>query len=70
MNQGTPVLLVVGRFHSDHTGGLVQALKLQNNAAKVIVVSYVDAAAPADGKLADADQGRADFLIFAGSDGN
>lgn len=69
MSMGTPVLLVVGRFHCDHTGGLVQALKLQNNAAKVVVVSYIDAAAPADGKLSDADKGRADFLIFAGADG-
>lgn len=70
MSLGKPVLLVVGRFHCDHTGGLVQALKLQNNAARVVVVSYIDAAAPADGVLPQSDQGRADFVVFAGADGN
>lgn len=70
MGMGTPVMLVVGRFHSDHSGGLVQALKLQNAMAKVVVVSYIDAAAPQDGKLSQSDLGRADFLIFAGTEGN
>jgi len=70
MQAGRPVLLVVGRFHCDHQGGLVQALRLQRSAARIVVVSYTDAQSPADGKLPSSEVGRADFIVYAGEQPN
>lgn len=64
MSSGAPVVLVVGRFHVDHEGGLVQALRALRPGARVVVLSYIDAPAPA--ALADADRGRADFVAYVG----
>ena len=63
---GTPVMLVVGRFHCDHEGGLVQALRKQKSEVKVLVVSFVDVAAPTAG-LRDEDKSRGDFVVYVGS---
>ncbi|MFN0134024.1 MAG: ChaN family lipoprotein [Phycisphaerales bacterium] len=64
MAQGGPVVLVVGRFHVDHEGGLVQALRAMRPAARVVVLSYVNAAVPS--ALAETDRGRADFVAYVG----
>lgn len=61
-----PTVLVVGRFHVDHGGGLVQALKALSPGARVVVVSYVDGDEPAD---RSADRDRGDFVIYVGTSG-
>lgn len=63
---GTPVVLVVGRFHVDHDGGTVQAVRAHALGVRTVVVSFVDDHAPADG-LAERDRGRADFVLYVGS---
>lgn len=62
---GSPAVLVVGRFHVDHDGGTVQAVRTRLQDKKVVVVSFVDAAMPAGG-IAESDRGRADFVIYVG----
>lgn len=66
-----PVLLVVGRFHVDETGGTVQALRrlapmTSTGQAKILVVSFVDSEAPADAPAAKADLSRGDFVVYVG----
>lgn len=58
-----PVCHVVGRFHSDFRGGLVQALEKLRPGVKVMTVSFVDAWS--DG-LRPEDKGRADFVVYVG----
>ncbi|MBM3975631.1 MAG: ChaN family lipoprotein [Planctomycetes bacterium] len=58
-----PVVQVVGRFHSDKRGGLVQALERLRPGVRVVTVSFVNERADA---LRDADRGRADFVIYVG----
>jgi uncharacterized iron-regulated protein len=60
----TPAVLVVGRFHSDHRGGLVQALEAQRPGTRTITVSFIETDAPST--IPDEDKGRADFIIYAG----
>lgn len=61
---GRPVVHVVGRFHIDHRGGLVQALeKLLPSNARVTTISFVDADSSS---LRDEDRGRADYVIYVG----
>lgn len=62
--QGTPVVLVVGRFHSDHRGGLVQALEKLAPGKRIVTVTSVDS--PATGTLAEDDKGRADIVEYVG----
>ncbi|HVU65379.1 MAG TPA: ChaN family lipoprotein, partial [Phycisphaerales bacterium] len=65
IDQGNrPTLLVVGRFHVDHHGGLVMALEHLRPDTRTTVVSFADEAAPAT--LPEADRGRADFVVFVG----
>ena len=59
-----PVCHVVGRFHMDHHGGLVQALEKLRPGVKVVTVSFVDAWS--DG-LREEDKGRADFVVYVGA---
>jgi hypothetical protein len=61
-----PVLLVVGRFHVDFEGALVQALGKPRAGTRAIVVSFVDEAAPVDGTIREEHRGRADFVIYVG----
>jgi uncharacterized iron-regulated protein len=58
-----PIFHIVGRFHSDHDGGLVQALRRIRPEARVLVISVVDERADA---LKEADQGRGDFVVYVG----
>lgn len=70
-----PVVLVVGRFHTDETGGTVQALRrlapmTNTGQAKILVVSFVDSEAPKDAPAAKADLSRADFVVYVGAGGS
>jgi hypothetical protein len=58
-----PVVQVVGRFHCDFRGGLVQALESYNPAWIVMVVSFIDEASDT---LKDEDKGRGDYVIYVG----
>lgn len=58
-----PVCHVVGRFHEDFRGGLVQALEKIRPGVKVVTVSFVDAWSET---LRDEDKGRADFVVYVG----
>lgn len=60
-----PVVQVVGRFHCDFAGGLVQAIRKIRPGAKVVVVSYVDASATA---LREEDKDRGDFVLYVGEE--
>lgn len=66
-NNNAPVLLVVGRFHIDFDGGLVQALRLQHPGSKTLRISFVDAPLPATGTPRDEDKGRANYIIYVGA---
>lgn len=57
-----PVVLVVGRFHSDHRGGLVQMIERLRPGTRVVTTSAVPTDAAA---LPDDDRGRADWIIHA-----
>lgn len=63
LDQGTPVLHVVGRFHTDFDGGTAQALRRLRPGVRLITVSFVDADSSS---LREVDRGRADFVIYAG----
>ncbi len=60
---GRPVVHVVGRFHSDFYGGLVQALRRIRPGTGVVTVSVVDAWSDS---LQSDDHGRADFVVYVG----
>lgn len=62
-HDGTPVVHVVGRFHSDFQGGLAQALHKLRPGTGVITISVVDAWSDA---LKDDDRSRADFVVYVG----
>jgi hypothetical protein len=65
IDQGNhPTLLVVGRFHVDHHGGLVQALDQLSPNSHSIIVSFADEPAPK--VLPTKDSDRADFIIYVG----
>jgi uncharacterized iron-regulated protein len=59
----TPVCHVVGRFHGDFRGGLVQALEKLRPGAKIVTVSFVDEWSDT---LRDDDKDRADYVIYVG----
>jgi hypothetical protein len=59
----TPVCHVVGRFHEDFRGGLVQALEKLRPGAKIVTVSFVDEWSDT---LRDEDKDRADYVIYVG----
>ncbi len=58
-----PVLLVIGRFHSDFEGGTVQVIRRLRPGVKVVTISVVDAE-PAP--LRSEDRGRGDFVVYVG----
>lgn len=60
----TPAMLVVGCFHIDHQGGLVQALLAQRPATRIVTISFESEDTPTS--LPEAEKGRADFIIYAG----
>lgn len=65
---GTPVVLVVGRFHVDHDGGTVQAVRAHAPGVRAVVVSFVDAMPPVDG-IGEKERARGDFVVFVGPSG-
>lgn len=62
--EGSPVVHVVGRFHSDFRGGLVEAILNLRPGTSVVTLSVVDSSS---GALADADRGRADYVVYVGA---
>jgi uncharacterized iron-regulated protein len=62
---GSPVVHVVGRFHSDFDGGLVQALVKLRSGTRVVTISVVDAWSES---LREEDRGRADFVAYVGDE--
>jgi uncharacterized iron-regulated protein len=57
----TPVVHVVGRFHSDFRGGLVEAVWARRPGTRIVTLSMVEGA-PSAGE----DRGRADFVVEVG----
>lgn len=62
LGRGSPVFLVVGRFHVDHDGGTVQAVRAMSPVARILTISFQDKEAPA---APDAN-GPADFVFYVG----
>ncbi len=61
-----PVILVVGRFHTDFDGGLTQQLRALRPGIRTCTLSISRGAPPAASPSpADTDRGRADILIYA-----
>lgn len=59
----SPVVHVVGRFHSDFRGGLIEALARLRPGTRVITISCISEASVV---LRDDDRGRADFVVYVG----
>lgn len=60
-----PIVHVVGRFHSDFTGGMPQALQSLRPGTRIIIISIVDQSSTT---LKDEDKGRGDFVVYVGED--
>ena len=58
-----PVVLVVGRFHSDFFGGTPQAIATLRPGTKILIISIVDRSSAS---LDDDDRDRADFVVYVG----
>lgn len=58
-----PVVLEVGRFHSDFDGGTVQFIQQRRPGVRVCTISMVDSDTP---ELNEDDKGRADFVVYVG----
>ena len=58
-----PVVLIVGRFHVDHDGGLVQALRALRPGTRIVTITNIDAWSDT---LRDDDRGAADFVVYVG----
>lgn len=58
-----PVVHVVGQFHADHDGGLVQRLRARRPGVSIVTISMSDATGAV---LLDEDVGRADYLVMVG----
>ena len=54
---------LVGHFHCDFEGGLVQELRRRDPDARILVIT---ALAEAETELRDEDSGRADFVVYTG----
>lgn len=65
-DRGNPVVLVVGRFHIDHDGGTVLALRRLVPGVRIVTVSFDDSTmVPAASDM----HGRADFVVGVGPNG-
>jgi uncharacterized iron-regulated protein len=62
-----PVVHVVGRFHSDFDGGLVERVRMMSPSARVVVLSMVDEQAEG-GAIREDDLGRAEIVLYVGTD--
>lgn len=58
-----PLVIIVGRFHTDFEGGLVERLRDRAPGARILTLSVADTQSDT---LADEDLGRADFILYAG----
>lgn len=58
-----PIVHIVGRFHIDHRGGLVQALAALRPSGRITTISVID---DSSASLRDEDKGRADFVVYVG----
>lgn len=59
----SPVVHVVGRFHSDFDGGLIEAIEKQRPGTRVVTITTVDEGAAS---LKAEDKGRADYVVYVG----
>ncbi|MBX9738156.1 MAG: ChaN family lipoprotein [Phycisphaerales bacterium] len=67
INQGhRPTVLVVGQFHSDFRGGLVQALDVIRPGRRVVTVSFQREVARSATSLPSDHKGRASFVVGTG----
>lgn len=57
----TPVVHVVGRFHADFRGGLVEAVWARRAGTRIVTLSMVEGVA-----IEGEDRGRADFVVEVG----
>ena len=57
------VVHLVGHFHCDFEGGLVQELRYRDPDARILVITVL---AEAETELRDEDSGRADFVVYTG----
>lgn len=64
MEGADKVLHLVGSFHSDFNGGLIQELRARDNSARILVISL---SARRGNRLAKGDVGRADVVIYTRS---
>ena len=58
-----PVVHVVGQFHADHDGGLVQRLQARRPGVSIVSISMSDGTGAV---LVDEDVGRADYVVMVG----
>ncbi len=63
----TPVVLVVGQFHSDFDGGLPQALRHIRPDTRTLTVSFQPEAPASSELITSRHIGRADFVILTGT---
>jgi uncharacterized iron-regulated protein len=61
-----PVVMVVGRFHSEYDGGLTQRVRESLPSARVLTVTMVDESSDA---LREEDKGRGGVVVYVGKDG-
>jgi uncharacterized iron-regulated protein len=59
----SPVLLVIGRFHSDFDGGTIEFVRRRAPQAKLMTLSMVASSAAS---VSPEDVGRADFVFYVG----
>lgn len=64
LRDGAPVVLVVGRFHVEYEGGLLQRLRDQAPHLEVLTLAVLDERSD---DLRPEDEGRADVVIYAAS---
>ena len=57
------VVHLVGHFHCDFEGGLVQELRYRDPDARILVITVLGVA---EAELRDEDAGRADFVVYTG----
>lgn len=62
---GKPVYHVVGQFHTDHDGGLLERLRGMKPDANILTISIAQSW---DEALTTEDEGRASVVVYAGSD--
>lgn len=62
LDHSSPIVHVIGRFHSDFEGGTFQLLQQHRPRARIVTLSFIDRE---PGPLDPEDLGRADFVIYS-----